>query len=126
MVARIAPAAPNRLVQRQLPSSRSCRRSTCRTAITTVSPPRITHTILCLRERIVRGGAKAWPAGIEGRSGDRYARGISSAVVVRVVVMLIVVAIVGGWLHLWWLALIYAAFWAYMIFRVQRGGSRQQ
>lgn len=54
----------------------------------------------------------------------RYARQISSAVVVRVIVMLVVVAIVGGWLHLWWLALVYAAFWAYMIFRVQRG-SRQ-
>lgn len=35
--------------------------------------------------------------------------------------MLVVVAIVGGWLHLWWLALIYAAFWGYMILRVQRG-----
>ena len=55
----------------------------------------------------------------------RYARRISSAVVVRVIVMLVVVAIVGGWLHLWWLALVYAAFWGYMILRVRRD-SRQR
>ena len=40
--------------------------------------------------------------------------------------MLVVVAIVGGWLHLWWLALVYAAFWGYMILRGLRRGSGQQ
>jgi len=39
------------------------------------------------------------------------------------VVMLVVVAVVGGWLHLWWLAAIYAVFWAILILRGLRRGT---
>jgi hypothetical protein len=50
---------------------------------------------------------------------------VSNALVVRVVVMAVVVVVVAVWLHLWWLAVLYVAFWAFMLFRGRRRATRR-
>jgi hypothetical protein len=50
---------------------------------------------------------------------------MSNALVVRVVVMAAVVAVVAVWLHLWWLALLYVAFWGFMLLRGRQRATRR-
>jgi hypothetical protein len=47
--------------------------------------------------------------------GRVYPRQISSALVIRFVVMTVVVVLLAVWLHLWWLALLYVGFWGLMV-----------
>jgi hypothetical protein len=54
-----------------------------------------------------------------------YAREISSQLVFRLVLATVVVVLVGVWLHLWWLAVVYAGFWGFMVVRGQRRDSRR-
>jgi hypothetical protein len=45
--------------------------------------------------------------------------------VLRFVVMAVVVAIVAVWFHLWWLALLYVAFWVLMVLLGRRRATRR-
>jgi hypothetical protein len=49
---------------------------------------------------------------------------MSNALVVRVVVMAVVVALLAIWLHLWWLALSYVAFWGLFVVLGRRRARR--
>jgi hypothetical protein len=46
------------------------------------------------------------------------------SLVVRVVIMVAVVAVIAIWLHLWWLAVLYTAFWGSMLAIGQRRARR--
>jgi hypothetical protein len=50
---------------------------------------------------------------------------MSNALAVRVVVMVVVVAVLAIWLHLWWLAVLYAAFWSSLTFLASRRTRRR-
>jgi hypothetical protein len=65
------------------------------------------------------------PTNAEYPRNGGYPRDMSNALVVRVVVMAVVVAVVAVWLHLWWLALLYVAFWGFMLLRGRRRATRR-
>jgi hypothetical protein len=50
---------------------------------------------------------------------------MSNALIARVAVMVVVVAVLTIWLHMWWLAIAYAAFWAALLVVSRRRAARR-